>query len=157
MIISNNENRVFDAYAHNIFYFLRCRHLEEDLQAAIKKYLYYIHLQKPSYLSVTKTKSVIIPYEEILYADMYKNTLRIHLTDNTILEERKTLNAFYSAVPSNYFAFLSRSTIVNMIHIRSVATDSITMKNTLTLPIGTTRKETFFSSYRKYIYRKILE
>ena len=127
MILSKNEDRVFEAYAKNIVYFIRYSHLEEDLQAAITKYLYYLHILRPSYVSVTNSKVISVPYEEILYIDTYKNKLSLHLVDDTILEERKTLNSLYKSLPVQYFTFVSKSTIVNMMHIRAVTPSSIFM------------------------------
>ena len=154
IIVSKNEDRVFEAYAKNIIFFIRHNHLEEDLQAAITKYLYYIHLihlQKPSYVSVTNSKVISVPYEEILYIDTYKNKLSLHLLDNTILEERKTLNDFYKSMPSQYFTFISKSTIVNMMHIRAVTPSSICLSNKHILNISRSKKEDFFKVYRKYL------
>ena len=67
MILSKNEDRVFEAYAKNIVYFIRYSHLEEDLQAAITKYLYYLHILRPSYVSVTNSKVISVPYETSVY------------------------------------------------------------------------------------------
>lgn len=151
IIVSKNEDRVFEAYAKNIVFFIRHNHLEEDLQAAITKYLYYIHLRKPSYVSVTNSKVISVPYEEILYIDTYKNKLSLHLVDDTILEERKTLNALYKSLPVQYFTFVSKSTIVNMMHIRAVTPSSICLSNKHILDISRSKREDFFKVYRKYL------
>ena len=152
MILSKNEDRVFEAYAKNIVYFIRYSHLEEDLQTAITKYLYYLHILRPSYVSVTNSKVISVPYEEILYIDTYKNKLSLHLVDDTILEERKTLNAFYKSMPSQYFTFVSKSTIVNMMHIRAVTPSSLCLSNKHNLDISRSKKDDFFKAYRKYLF-----
>lgn len=152
IIVSKNEDRVFEAYAKNIVFFIRYSHMEEDLQAAITKYLYYIHIRKPSYVSVTNSKVISVPYEEILYIDTYKNKLSLHLVDDTILEERKTLTTLYKSLPVQYFTFVSKSTIVNMMHIRSVTPSSICLSNKNILDISRSKKEDFFKVYRKYLF-----
>ena len=151
IILSKNENRVFEAYTHNILYFIRLSHFEDDLQTAITKYLYYIHIKKPSYVSLTNSKGLSVPYEVILYVDTYKNKISLHLVDDTILEERKTLNTFYESIPSQYFTFVSKSTIVNMIHIRSVTPSSICLSNNLILDISRSKRADFFKKYREYL------
>ena len=152
MILGKNEDRVFEAYAKNIVYFIRYSQLEKDLQSAIAKYLYYIHIRKPSYVSVTNSKVISVPYGEILYIDTYKNKLSLHLVDDTILEERKTLNAFYKSLPAQYFTFVSKSTIVNMMHIRAVTPSSLCLSNKHILDISRSKKEDFFKVYRKYLF-----
>ena len=140
---TNHNNLVFHSFAFDVFGFVRKDHLEEDLDRTLLKY-------NQSNSSIYKTNKYQIPLIKILYFESAHNYLNIHLTDHSILKERKTLRQL-DTTSLHTFAKISSSFVVNMKYIDTIQQDKITLFTQETLYVSRNYKKEFLRAYAEYL------
>lgn len=134
---------MFHSFAFDVFGFIRKDHLDEDLDRTLLKY-------EKAITSTYTTDKYQIPITKILYFESAHNYLNIHLTNHSIIKERKTLKQL-DMHNLHTFSKLSSSFVVNMKYIDSIAQDKITLITLETLYISRNYKKEFLHAYAKYL------
>lgn len=140
---TNHNNLVFHSFSLDVFGFIRKDHLDEDLDRTLQKY-------KKASASIYATEKYQIPITRILYFESAHNYLNIHLTNHSIIKERKTLKKL-DMHDLRAFAKISSSFVVNMKYIDSIAQEKITLLTQETLYLSRNYKKEFLQAYAEYL------
>ena len=118
ILMSNDNNLVYDAMAHSPLYFVRKNHLGDDLRKALN--LYQERHMAPISFSCNY-RSVSLKPTEISLVEICGNHLHVHALGKEYVF-RKTLKNFieenHQLNEKNGFYQLNRSQIVNLKHVK---------------------------------------
>lgn len=144
LFISNFEALVFDALLYQPFYFIRKKHLNEDLDKIAKWLIHTIDNQ--SYQLTENNIDTSIRVNDILYIRSNGNYVEIH-TLNHMYTERKTLQSFMSDIRFKQFLMPARGYLVNYYNIMQINRNILLMNNDERIFISKKRREAFYKNY----------
>ena len=144
LFISNFEALVFDALLYQPFYFIRKKHLNEDLDKIAKWLIHTIDNQ--SYQLTENNIDTSIRVNDILYIRSNGNYVEIH-TLNHMYTERKTLQSFMSDIRFKQFLMPARGYLVNYYNIAQASKEVISMKSGVQIYISKNRLKSFYEAY----------
>ena len=99
---------------------------------------------------------MFIPINEIMYFEVLRHQLLIHLSSGENISVRGTLTEAISQVPHSIFAQPHKSYYINMEYVDRFTPQNITMTNGDLIPIGRSRKNDFQHRLSEYIKGKRL-
>ncbi len=99
---------------------------------------------------------MFIPINEIMYFEVLRHQLLIHLNNGENISVRSTLTEAISQVPHSIFAQPHKSYYINMEYVDRLTQQNITMTNGDLIPIGRSRKNDFQHRLSEYIKGKRL-
>ena len=99
---------------------------------------------------------MLIPINEIIYFEVLRHQLLIHLSSGENISVRGTLTEAISQVPHSIFAQPHKSYYINMEYVDRFTPQNITMTNGDLIPIGRSRKNDFQHRLSEYIKGKRL-
>lgn len=94
---------------------------------------------------------MLIPINEIMYFEVLRHQLLIHLNNGENISVRSTLTEAISQVPHSIFAQPHKSYYINMEYVDRLTQQNITMTNGDLIPIGRSRKNDFQHRLSEYI------
>ena len=124
-----------DAFELSAFRYIDKEMLPEKLPTAIRD-AFRIHQYYP--LSNTRMYRKLL-LKDILYISREGKNSIFHLTNQTEIKERKSLNPVMEELNSSDFVFADRGIIVNLIHIVSIQDTMIELDNGEVLPASLAR------------------
>ena len=93
----------------------------------------------------------LVPVNDILYFEVLRHQLLIHLTNGEKISMRGTLSEAVSQVPHLAFFQPHKSYYINMEYVDRLTQQSITMTNGDLIPIGRSRKNDFQHRLSEYM------
>ena len=129
---SEHSDLVFKSFDLNVFFFIRKHYIFDDLIRCTVK---YEKLAAGRYIYIENGNITPIPLDSILYFEVTKNDLYIHLRSNKELYERKSMKQLLETVPKGHFVQPSVNFLVNCVYIEYIRNNTIIMKNGLVFPI----------------------
>lgn len=143
------DDFVFTSFQFNPFYFIRKRHIEEDIKYAINKFKKTDYNKYFKYTVASVNKKILL--SEVIYIESIKNYVYFHLSNNAdAIKIRGSIKEMQKSLNSN-FAKVSTGIIINIPYIKTMDNKSITLKNNLTFLISRSYKEDFIYQYNKYL------
>lgn len=136
IFITSHVEYAIDAFELSIFRYIPKDDIEKRLPAAINDALKLIELEDGKVYTIqTNNRLEKIPYKEIYYIERDGKNVSL-VTTLGISRVRKSLQQVYEELESEYFIFIDRGYIVNIIHIMKVKDGMVVLKNGTTLPIS---------------------
>ena len=122
----------------------------ELLQANLQKVADSLsHQEQPSLILRQFGSHVSVSLREIQYIESMAHTIAVHTSDETVTVYDK-LSSLLCALPEN-FCQCHRSYIVNMLQIRRIQPDGITLKNGDCIPVSRARYADTRNAYFTYM------
>ena len=125
---TNHDDLVFDSFKLNAFYFVRKSFLKEDLSLALQKYMQIYFSENSHYTVKTIDRVSSIPHSDILYFEVYRNTLYTY-TKERKYQERKTMKQLLEELPDNQYIQISQSYVVNASQIKEISGNILRLSN----------------------------
>ncbi len=147
-----HENLVFESFRMNAFYFVRKQHLEDDLIYSLKKYTSVFHAPG-IYVAKNEQGLTKISVDTILYFEVFHNDLYIHLSENTVVHERKSLKKVMAEMELYSFALIGKSYFVSLSHVASIKDYSLTLSDGETIAIPRSQFRTFKQKFLQFAAR----
>ncbi len=88
------------------------------------------------FIHETKVKKIIIPFHEIMYFEIYRRVILIHLDKDETLQIYKSINDLEDEVSEKGFIRVHRSFLVNIQYVMNIQNQTVFLKSNLSLPIG---------------------
>jgi len=151
--VSRREDLVFDSFRYNAVYFVRKDQLKTDLKLCLSRVKNEISPKKQTYMVRAGIESRVIPCSAILYFEVQKNDLFIHL-ENEVIEERKTLKTVLSELNNPEFLQCHQSYIVNLNHVTSCSRGFLQLDNMEHVPVSTRMQKNVYEQYMTYLMGK---
>lgn len=151
IFISQHEQFVFDSLKIDPIYFVRKNTLVHDLKFAINKVKKIYDKHNQIYLFTFDNNILPIRFKDILYFEVLKNTLLLHLVNNKVLTQRKTLKAVQAQVDDYLFCHCHKSYYVNMNAVSQMNATGFILKNNEKIPISRYRRNQVRSDYLRFI------
>ncbi len=136
IFITSHVEYAIDAFELSIFRYIPKDDIEKRLPAAIHDAMKLIELEDGrNYTIQTNHRLEKIPFKEIYYIERDgKNSSLV--TTYGVSRVRKSLQRIFEELASEYFIFIDRGYIVNIIHIMKVKDSMVVLKNGIALPIS---------------------
>lgn len=96
-------------------------------------------------------EQILVPVNKILYFEVLRHQVCIHLSSGEKLSMRGTLTEAISQVPHSAFVQPHKSYYINMEHVDRLTQQNITMTNGDLIPIGRSKKENFQLRLSEYM------
>ena len=129
-----------DAFELSAFRYIDKEMLPEKLPTAIRDAFRILHMQTDQYYPLSNTRMYRkLLLKDILYISREGKNSIFHLTNQTEIKERKSLNPVMEELNSSDFVFADRGIIVNLIHIVSIQDTMIELDNGEFLPASLAR------------------
>lgn len=129
-----------DAFELSAFRYIDKEMLPEKLPTAIRDAFRILHMQTDQYYPLSNTRMYRkLLLKDILYISREGKNSIFHLTNQTEIKERKSLNPVMEELNSSDFVFADRGIIVNLIHIVSIQNTMIELDNGEFLPASLAR------------------
>lgn len=129
-----------DAFELSAFRYIDKEMIPEKLPTAIKDAFRVLHMQADQYYLLSNTRMYRkLLLKDILYISREGKNSVFHLTNQTEVKERKSLNPVMEGLNSSDFVFADRGIIVNLIHIVSIQDTTIKLDNGEFLPSSLAR------------------
>ena len=129
----------YTKYALDAFELSAFRYIDK-LPTAIKDAFRVLHMQADQYYLLSNTRMYRkLLLKDILYISREGKNSVFHLTNQTEVKERKSLNPVMEGMNSSDFVFADRGIIVNLIHIVSIQDTTIELDNGEFLPASLAR------------------
>lgn len=111
--------------------------LAEALQAALKQ-------KAPTRISLsTKTRSVVLVLSEVLFLEVFRHNVLIHLTGQRELSLRHSFSELLQQLPETWFVQVHKSYCVNLNHILQTQSKSLLLTDGSQIPIGRSFAKSF--------------
>lgn len=152
VFVTNYVQYACDAYHVNALRYLRKPihpgQVEECLDIAYKKWKL---LQNQVIVISDYGGKFVLPYNSILYVEARGHTLMIFRTseENSILL-RMQLGKFMEQLPSDLFVKCHRSFVVNILYVRRITRDTLTLANGCELSIGKQFRDVMMAAFDRY-------
>lgn len=138
---------VFEGYKVNATDYLLKPISLEQLNEAMNRF--YHTLKSNCYSFQSGSKTTQIPYAEIIYFSSYKHYVEIQTSCSTY-QQLINLKSLLTSLPPQ-FVQCHRTTIINLMHIRSLTNAELTMTNGRKLPVSRTYLPMVQSKFMEYI------
>lgn len=148
--ISNYPDHACDGYTVNALRYIlkpiRQQQVSECMDIAYTRWIY----QKSDCLKLEVNKQAIfLPFRDIIYLEALGHTIRFYTTDTRSTSVRGTLSDYEKRMPS-LFVKAHRSYIVNIMYVRRISRESLTLAGGTTLPLSHSCAESVNAAFRQY-------
>lgn len=150
IFVSQNEDMVFDVQVIHTFYFIRKSNLEIDFDRAMEKLKPILQDRKQVYCHKNKNQVIKIPINSIVYFEVFKNTVELHLNDGQKLIERKSLTEIVDELNNSMFVRIHHSIVVNLKEIERIENGSAILKDGNSLPISVRNLPQVIDAYESF-------
>lgn len=158
--ITNRDDLMQQAFQYKVLGFVRKNHLAEELPFAVKCVIQEIRKAAKRIVLISAQKNKKTKYEvavsDILYVDSQDHQTTVHLVNKTSIVTREPLSSYLLQKAFNDFIQISSSCIVNHVHIFSIETDTIVLKNQEILYISRRRKKIVKEQFLQLSRRLVL-
>ena len=151
---TNHNELVYHSFAYQPFWFL-CkdnykRNLEEVMLEARRK----ISLRNQYYKFHIRGAIHCINIADILFFDVYKHKINVHMKDDEILEYRDNLAHVESEFQNFGFVRVNSGCLVNMLWIKHILQSDVILKNKLAIPLSRGRRMEVKQRFHEYMRLK---
>ena len=147
IFLTSYKEYVFEGYKVNATDYLLKPLLFEQLQDVMNRFFHTLKTNCYSFQNGSKTTQ--IPYAEIIFFSSYKHYVEIHTLHSTY-QQLINLKSLVPILPQQ-FVQCHRTTIINLMHIRSLTNTELIMTNSRKLPVSRTFLPTVQSKFIEYI------
>lgn len=139
IFVSSHENMVFDSYEYDALWFVRKSKLMADLDKAVKKFLERIIYNHLCYVVRDNTNTCKLLYKDILYFECNAHTISVR---TTVCTHKMTgsLKKLEEELRPGQFARVHKSFLVNLKHIYTINSDTITLSDGSRVPLSKERR-----------------
>ena len=116
---TNYDDLVFEAYYIDILFFVRKKHLEQDMLQAFMKYE-ALELKKHTINIKTKTGYKKISISDILYIESSHNNCYLHTITKEVFDIPKSMSSFLKELNEPSIMKINPSTAVNMSYVTQI-------------------------------------
>lgn len=116
---TNYDDLVFEAYYIDILFFVRKKHLEQDMLQAFRKYE-DLKLKKHTFAIKTKTGYKKISISDILYIESSHNNCYLHTITKEEFDIPKSMSSFLKELNEPSIMKINPSTAVNMSYVTQI-------------------------------------
>lgn len=151
IITTAHSNYASTAYELDVADYLIKPYSYERFQKALEKAERWSREDKKDTTSLQVKSNgywVNIPHNEILFIEGWKEYVKIHCRDRTILS-LLSLSSLENQLPQNSFLRIHKSYIINLHKVQSFNSENLIMQSQITLPISRSKKEFALSILRK--------
>ncbi|VEU79866.1 LytR/AlgR family response regulator transcription factor [Haploplasma axanthum] len=138
IFLTSSESYVYDAFSVSpVNYLIKDRDskkFDEVFKLAIKNV--NESFDKDVFIHETRAKKLIIPYTDIVYFEVYKRIIIIHLKNRETIQIYKALNELEFELEKKKFVRAHRSYLVNMQYIKNITNQSVNLKTEEEVPLG---------------------
>ena len=157
IFVSSYEERVYDSFSYNPFWFLRKSRIKQEIAQVFLKAM-------DRYLSATETMTfqtkegeVLLLLKDILYLEAEHNYYKIDCINGASYKCRGALSAVEEALQEHDFYRVHAAYLINMAHVQQIqATNMIVMKDGRQIPVSRHRLVAFKSAYATFTRKRIL-
>lgn len=149
---TNHKELVFEAFALDIFFFVRKENMEEDVRMALRKYLNHMQKKTRRFTCTVKDKVYSVPFSLITHVSVYGNNLSVHAGKDSV-SLRMTLQKFLQEAPEE-FVRASRSCAVNLTYIKTIDREKLVLKYGEEIWIGRSQYEKVRAAFLKDLARR---
>jgi len=149
------EDLVFDSLKLNAFYFVRKSFLSADLTSTLQKFIAAKNSHDQIYLCKTGDDLIKVPVSEIVYFEVLKNELFIHLRRNTELRERKSMKTLLEEFSREDFIKVSRNYLVNSAYITEINDSDVMLSSGQKIAIPYRQQKEIKSRFTKIMMRRV--
>lgn len=137
IFVSSFDHYVFDSLEYSPFRYIRKSRINEELKHALMSAYSVYKKNKKRYIQVKNSEGEYkIELSEILYFEIIKRKLFLHLTDNRVFSVWKTIRDLYNEVYNGCFVKIHSGCVVNMKYIKEYSNHDITLDNGEKLPVS---------------------
>lgn len=138
IFLTTSENFVYDAFSVGPLNYLIKGRDEQKLISIITPLLTNtVMKEEPAFFThETRTKKLFIPYHEIVYFEVYRRIVIIHLQNKETYQIYKQLGELEDDISKLGFIRTHRAYLVNMQYIKNISNASLVLKNNHELPVG---------------------
>ena len=152
VFVTNYAEYACDGYKVNALRYLRkpiqLEEMEECMNIVWRRWSLQ---QKTTVMIDSNRQTVHLPVQSVIYAESYLHTVVVHTADKIQRYEiRISLDALKKKLPPELFARCHRSYLVNVMYIRKIQRQEITVSTGTVIPIGRNYAEQFLKTYRQY-------
>lgn len=134
IVVSNNDHFVFDSSKLNIFYFIRKRNIDKELQHALDNLLNYLSHIFP-FITIKQNGEILkLKLRDICYVEAKSHETII----KTIYDEHFVYKDIKKVFEENmvHFIQVSKSYYINPAYVTSIKNNIVTIDNTKNIIIG---------------------
>ena len=151
---TNHNELVYNSFSYQPFWFL-CKdnykkNLEEVILAARKK----LSLRNRFYEFDINGEIYCINIDDILFFDVYKHKINVHMKDEKTLEYRDNLTHVEKEFQDLGFVRANSGCVVNMSWIKHIQQNDIILKNDIIISLSRGRKMDVKERFHEYIRLK---
>ena len=125
---TNYDDLVFEAYYIDILFFVRKKHLEQDMLQAFHKYEALKH-EKQTINLKTETGCKKINISDILYIQTSHNKCYLHTIEEEVFDIPESMSSFLINLNEPSIMKITSSTAVNMSHVTRIDDSKVYMIN----------------------------
>ena len=150
IFVSQKDDIVFDVQVVHTFYFIRKSNLKIDFARAMIKLKPVLQDRKQVYCHKNKNQVIKIPINNIVYFEVFKNYVELHLNDGQKLIERKSLSEIVDELNNSMFVRIHHSIVVNLREIERIENGSAILRDGNSLPISVRNLPQVIDAYESF-------
>lgn len=139
VFISSNEDRVFEAFSVNAFFFIRKTRLVEDISAFVEQYLQSSQrAERNRVMTFSQSSETVSLYPgDIICVESEGRKQKMHIQGrNTPLELNQSMQVIEEELSVECFIRVHKGFIVNNSYINRIVGSTIVLKNGMQVPIS---------------------
>lgn len=149
---SSHEDLVFQSFQLPSFYFVRKKHLNQDLHLALNKFI--LKYKPITYYSLNHSGIIKkIAYNNIVYFEVLGNDLYIHTKDNQMYHDRLSLKKLKKEIDESMFIHVNKNYIVNCAYISSIENYTIKINDSVSFHFSQKQSKKIKDIYLNYLMR----
>ena len=149
--ITSMTEYALEGYEVHAFAFLPKPLIYSELKERLADCFSWMDRKRKAVLPVETAGGMeLLPIEEILYAEVYQHELSFVLCGRVVTGTLQLSQVAERLEPHGFFR-CHRSYLVNMVQIRRIDPDVITMQNGTTVPISKHRRKAFLDAFSNYM------
>lgn len=158
IVLSQTDAHAMEAYRMKAARYLLYPVAEEELREAVEHGRELSTLRRvrrgKRFSFRTQAGMVSIACDRVVYVELWRRSMQIHLVDGTVLQSLSLRASFEmeagELLRSAEFSQIHKSYIVSLRHIESMGQDVLFMDNGDDIPVSKRRKSAFFRDYQDY-------
>lgn len=139
VIVSSNQNRVFEAFSIRVFGFVRKDQFMKDISEVITR---YIETKQPKKKESKRLElrdangSAVVDADAVTYIESYRNTQKVYLKDGEKVSMRTTMEHVLEQLAGLGFVRIHKGYIVNCAYIKKFNKNEVILHSGEHLPVG---------------------
>lgn len=151
IFITSMTEYAIEGYDVHAFAFIPKPAEYEELKTQLLSCFARMAGEKKAVLSVEAARGTeILPIEEILYAEVYQHETSFVLADKEVTGSLQLSQVEKQLVAHGFFR-THRSYIVNLLHVRRIDSDSLTIDNGASIPLSRHRRKAFLDAFANFM------